>query len=111
MNFTFVELPEFINLLEVSVVELSVEELRRFIVKFAIALELIVFPFPIICNFVGLIVQNPIPIHLILLPLPIITASVLVEKLSSTMPHAIQLVTDVLAALLEDLLNMMWLFF
>lgn len=96
-------LPEFVYLVEGIEVDVVIEWFGVVVVESALAVELIVDPRTFISFVVGLIVKSSLSLHFVILPLSVVKPTVLIIKLTSSMPHSIQFVALVLAPDLEML--------
>jgi hypothetical protein len=69
---------------------LIVELLRAFVVENAVAVELIIAPFPVVGRVAFRVVENSPSIHLVLLKLTIVVSSILEKQLPFPMLFAVQ---------------------
>lgn len=82
---TLVVRPEFIDLVEILIVELVIERIRILVEQLPLPLELVLFPHPLIGQFSRLVVQRSKPIHLVAAPVPIIHPPILIVELPLSM--------------------------
>lgn len=60
------------------------------VVNYPFAIELVFFPISLIGYAAVRVVKNSHPVHLVVPPLPVIVAALLVVKLPSAVPHAVE---------------------